>query len=168
MLVGWSLAFLYLGAIVISLFKYGLLGLVPVSHYVWFLFFQLVALLIYGSLFSAIGAACSELRDAQSMMGPAMIVMLLPMFVWMPILQAPMSTFARVLSLIPPLTPMLMMLRLSVPPGPPWWEVALSVILTAGFTLAAVWAAGKIFRIGILSQGQAPTFRRLVGWLWSR
>jgi ABC-2 type transport system permease protein len=167
-MVSLTLTVLYLGAIVFTIWKYGLADLVPGSHYVWFLLFQLLALLIFGSLFSALGAACSEMRDVQTMMFPAMLFMIIPMFVWMPILQSPMSTFARVLSLVPPLTPMLMMLRISVPPGPPWWEVVLGVVMTTGFMVVCIWASAKIFRIGILSQGQTPTMGRLVTWLWSR
>lgn len=166
--VSWTLSLLYVGGVVVTLWKFGFLELVPLSHYFWFLLFQFLALLIYGSLFSAIGAACSEMRDAQSLMTPAMLLVIIPMFVWMPILQSPMSPFARVISLVPPLTPMLMMLRISVPPGPPWWEVVLGVILTTGFMLGCVWGSAKIFRIGILSQGQTPSLGRLLGWLWSR
>jgi ABC-2 type transport system permease protein len=166
--VSFTLSILYLGAAIFVIWKYGFMDLVPLSHYFWFMFFLLLALLIYGSFFSAIGAACSEMRDAQSMIHPAILMMILPMFVWMPILQSPMSTFARVISLVPPMTPMLMMLRISVPPGPPWWEIALGAVLTTGFMLFCVWASAKIFRIGILSQGQAPTLGRLITWVWSR
>jgi ABC-type Na+ efflux pump permease subunit len=134
----------------------------------WFLLFQLLALLIFGSIFSAIGASCSEIRDAQSMMFPAMLLIMIPLFTWMPVLQSPSSTFARMVSLFPPATPMLMLLRIAIPPGPPWWEIVLGVVLTFGFMLACVWASAKIFRIGLLSQGQAPSLARLVAWLTSR
>ena len=61
-----------------------------------------------------------------------------------------------------------MMLRVSIPPGPPWWEITLGVVLTIGFMLVCVWASAKVFRIGLLSQGQAPSFKRLLGWVCSR
>jgi ABC-2 type transport system permease protein len=90
------------------------------------------------------------------------------MFVWIVVLKAPDSPFAVAVSLFPPATPFLMLMRLAIPPGPAAWEVALSVVLTAGFTLFCVWAAGKIFRIGVLAQGQPPSYRRLVQWIFSR
>ncbi|MGI9244662.1 MAG: ABC transporter permease, partial [Verrucomicrobiales bacterium] len=71
-------------------------------------------------------------------------------------------------SLIPTATPMLMFLRMAVPPGVPWWEVAIGVVGCAIFMLFAVWAAAKVFRIGILSQGQAPSLAKLVKWVFSK
>lgn len=167
-MVSLTLSILYLGVALFFLGRAEMLGAVPVSLFFWFLLFQLLALMIFGSVFSAIGAACSELRDAQNMMGPAVMLVLIPMFTWMPVLQSPSSTFSRVVSLFPPATPMLMMLRIAIPPGPPWWEIALAVVLTTGFMLACVWASAKIFRIGILSQGQTPSFKRLISWIVSR
>ena len=163
-----TLSLIYLGAAIFAVWKYDVAYLIPASHYFWFLLFQLLALFIYGSIFSAVGAACTEIRDAQNLMFPAMLGMLVPMWVFLPILQSPNSAFSRVMSLIPPFTPMLMMLRISVPPGPPWWEIALGVVLTILFMLGCVWASAKIFRIGLLSQGQPPSFAKLISWVFSR
>lgn len=165
-LTSFTLSLLYLGAIAFTLFHFGVSEFVPVTHYLWFLLFQLLALMMYGSMFSALGAACSEIRDAQSIMMPAMLLLMLPLFVWLPVIQSPSSNFARTLSLLPPLTPLLMMLRIFVPPGPPWWEILAGVILTFLFMLICVWASSRIFRVGMLFQGQPPSFRRLFGWLW--
>lgn len=167
-LVSLTLSTLYLGSAGFMLWKANLLHLVPPQIFLWFLLFQLLALLIFGSLFSAVGAACSEIRDAQNFMFPVMMLVMLPFFVWMPMMQSPNSTFARAFSLFPPATPMLMMLRIAIPPGPPWWEIALGILLTTLFMLICVWAAGKIFRIGLLSQGQTPTFAKLVKWVLSK
>jgi ABC-2 type transport system permease protein len=167
-MVSLTLSGLYLGSIGGVLWKAGLLSLVPSSLFVWFIFFQILSLMIFGSLFSAIGAACSEIRDAQNYMFPLMMLVMLPFFVMMPVMQSPGSSFARWFSLFPPATPMLMMLRIAIPPGPPVWEIVLGVVLTILFVLGCVWAGGKIFRVGILAQGQAPSFGRLLGWIFSK
>jgi len=167
-LVSLTLALLYIGALVAVLYRFDVLGLVPGTIWAWFFLFQLLALLIFGSIFVAIGAACSEARDAQSLMAPAMLLVMFPMFCWFIVLEAPTSPFARAISLFPPATPTLMLLRIAVPPGPPWWEVALAVVLTTAFAVLCVAAAGKVFRIGVLSQGQAPSFARLVRWVFSK
>jgi len=163
-LVSWTLSVLYLGGAAYLAARFAVP--VPPALFAWFLLFQLLALFIFGSIFSAIGAACSEIRDAQSLMMPAMLVVMIPMFVWLPVLKSPDSGFATAMSLIPPVTPFLMMLRLAVPPGPAAWEIAAGVLLTAGFTLATVWAASRGFRVGILSQGQTPSLTRLFRWVF--
>jgi ABC-2 type transport system permease protein len=60
---------------------------------------------------------------------------------------------------------MLMLMRLASHPSPPAWQVALGIALTTACTIAGVWAAGKIFRIGILSQGKTPSFGELIRWI---
>jgi len=166
--VALTLSALYLGAAYYTSVHYGVADRISPMVYVWFIIFELLALVMFGSIFSALGAACSEMRDAQSLMGPIMLLVMIPMFCLGPVLRAPDSSFSRAISLFPPATPMLMFLRIAVPPGPAWWELALGVALTVATALACVWAGGKIFRIGILSQGQAPTLGRLALWLISR
>lgn len=166
--VALTLSALYLGSAYIASVHYGLANRIAPQVYVWFIVFELLALVMFGSVFSALGAACSEMRDAQSLMGPIMLLIMIPMFCVGPVLRAPDSAFSRAISLFPPATPMLMFLRITIPPGPPWWELTLGVGLTLLAALGCVWAGGKVFRIGILSQGQAPTLARLALWLVSR
>jgi len=148
--------------------KFGQLGNVPGHLFAWFFLFQLLALLMFGSLFIAVGAACSEIRDAQNLMFPVMMVVVIPMLTWMAVLQSPASPFSRALSLFPPATPMIMFLRIAIPPGVPAWEIALGLVLTTLFMLGCVWASAKIFRLGILSQGQTPSIPKLVAWVFSK
>ena len=167
-MVSFTLSGLYLAGIGGLLWKAGVLNLVPPALVPWFVLFQLLSLLMFGSLALAVGSACSEIRDAQNFMFPLMMVVLLPYFVFLPIMQSPGSAFARWFSLFPPATPSLMLLRIAIPPGPPWWEIVLGVVLTTLCMLACVWAGAKIFRIGILAQGQAPSFGKLLGWILSK
>jgi ABC-2 type transport system permease protein len=167
-MVSVTLSLLYLGSVFSLLAKNGWLHFVPWELVGWFFVFQLMALFIFGSIFLAIGSACNEIRDAQSLMFPAMILVIVPMLVWMPIVQSPHSPFAVVMSLIPPFTPTLMMLRLATPAGVAWWELSVALLLTTFFMLFCVWAAAKIFRIGILAQGQAPSLLRLLSWIASK
>jgi len=168
MMVSLTLTVLYLGTTHAFLVINGFDDFVPLSLYAYFLLFQILAVMMFGSVCSAIGAACSEIKDSQNLMFPVVMFILIPMFTWMPVLQSPNSPFARLVSLFPPATPMLMLLRIAVPPGPPWWEVALGIGLTTCFMLACVYAAGKIFRIGILAQGQSASFKKMLSWILSK
>ncbi|MDA7497381.1 ABC transporter permease [bacterium] len=168
MLVSLTLSVLYLGSATYVAWDQGFLDLIPPHLFFWFFVFLILAILIFGSMFLAIGATCNEIQDAQSLMFPAMLMVMVPVMTWMPIIQSPTGSFARWMSLFPPATPMLMMLRMAVPPGLPLWEVLLGVVVAVGFTVLIVLAAGKIFRIGILSQGQTASFGRMVKWLLSK
>jgi len=95
-------------------------------------------------------------------------VVMVPYLMFIPVLESPASPFSRGVSLFPPATPMLMFLRIAIPPGPAWWEVALGLGLTVAFMLGCVWASAKIFRIGILSQGQAPSIPKMIRWVFSK
>jgi ABC-2 type transport system permease protein len=117
-------------------------------------------------VFIAIGAACSDLKDAQNMMTPAMLMLMLPMFTWFSVARAPDSPMALTLSMIPTAAPFLMLIRIAVPPGPPLWQVLASVVLTALAVVGAVYAAGRIFRTGLLMQGKAATLGEM--WRWVR
>ena len=139
---------------------------VSVGQIVWFVVYLVLAMLIYGSLFIAIGAAASDLKDAQALMTPCMLVFMAPLFIWMPVLRAPGSSLAVISSLVPFATPVLMTLRLALTPAPPAWQVALGFLLTLAATAALVWAGGRIFRTGILMQGKSATFAEM--WRWVR
>ena len=152
------------GAAVANYYGYG--DTIRGSDIAWLLLFLVMAAFMFGSIFITIGAACSDLKDAQGMMTPAMLIMMLPWMTWFAILNAPDSTVSITLSLIPSATPFLMLLRIMLPPGPPAWQIALSVVLTAATSVAAVYAAGKIFRTGLLMQGKAATFGEM--WRWVR
>jgi len=167
-LVSLTLSTLYLLSIVASLKRLDYLHLVPMDMVGWFFLFQVMAAFIYGAMFLAVGSACNEIRDAQSLMTPVMLMGMAPVFVWLPIAQAPHSPFSQVMSLIPPFTPVLMMIRLASPAGPAAWELALAIVLTGAFMVFCVWAAARIFRIGILAQGQSPSLLKLLKWIGSR
>ena len=131
----------------------------------WFMLYLVCAVLMFGSIFVSIGAACSDFKDAQSMMTPAMLIVMLPIFVWTSVLRAPDSALSVGMSLFPPATPFLMLLRLALRPSPPMWQVLLSVVLVLASVVVAVWAAGKIFRTGILMHGKSATVGEMLRWV---
>jgi ABC-2 type transport system permease protein len=152
------------GTAVAHRFGYG--DVVHATDLAWLFLFLLLASFMFGSVFITIGAACSDLKDAQGMMPPAMLLLMLPWLTWFAVLNAPDSPIAIGLSFFPTATPFLMLLRIMLPPGPPLWQVALSVAVTSAATVGMVYAAGKIFRTGLLMQGKAASFGEM--WRWVR
>jgi len=160
------LAVIYVTGGTIAARYFGYADVVRATDIGWLMLFLLMASFMFGSIFITIGAACSDLKDAQGMMTPAMLIMMLPWMTWFAVINAPESPVAVGLSLFPTATPFLMLLRIMLPPGPPLWQILLAVLLTAVTSVAAVFAAGKIFRTGLLMQGKAATFGEM--WKWVR
>ena len=128
--------------------------------------FLVLAVLMYGSLFIAVGAAAGDIKETQTLLMPVMLLACLPLFALGPIMQDPNGTVAVACSFFPFATPMLMVARQSVPPGVPGWQPAVGIVLVLATTLACVWAAGRIFRVGILMQGKGVKFGDLVRWVF--
>ena len=121
--------------------------------------------LLISSLLAAIGSACNELRDAQSMVFPLSLLTIIPMVCWFYIAEHPAAAFSLVLSFIPPITPFVMMLRVCSDPDTPVWQIAATLALLWGSVVTAIWAAGRVFRIGVLMYGKPPTPRELLRWV---
>jgi ABC-type Na+ efflux pump permease subunit len=162
--VSLTMVSVYLAGAYWALHHYGYAELFPTHLLVWFVVFMSLAVLMYGSLFSAIGAAVTDLKEAQSAMMPVILLAMLPMFVWLNVIRSPTATFAQLLSLFPPATPMLMLMRQAVPPGVPVWEPIVGVILVLVTTVVCVFAAGRVFRVGILMQGKGANVMQMLKW----
>ncbi len=159
------LTMVYLTGAAYAARRWGYLDVIDPRMLSWFVLFLLLAVLIYGSLFIAIGSACSDLKDAQNLMTPAMMLIMIPALMWPAVTRAPQSMLSIGASMFPPATPFLMLLRLALEERPPLWQVAGSVVLTLLTTIFIVWAAGKIVRTGLLMQGKGVTMRELLRWV---
>jgi len=131
----------------------------------WFLIFLPCATLFYGAMFQALSSAASDLKDAQSLLQPAMFVLIIGYVSSLLVIQAPESPLVVAMSFFPPMTPFTMMLRLAIAPGPPLWQAVLAAALLLASTVVSVWAAGRVFRVGLLMQGKPPNLPELLKWI---
>lgn len=162
--VSLTLVSIYLGLALIAANHYGFLSVLPPALIAWMLGFVALAVLLYGAVFLAVGAAVSDIKESQNLMMPMMIVLMAPLFVWTQVIAEPLGNFATILSLIPPMTPMLMPMRVAVSDAVPLWQPLLGFVLTLLTALVVVVAAGRIFRIGILIHGKPPKLGELARW----
>jgi ABC-2 type transport system permease protein len=163
--VSTLLAFIYIGGALSVASYWGYAGAASPAQLAWFALFLLMAVVLFGSLFIAIGAACTDLKDSQNLVTPVMLLVMLPMMTMGPILRAPDGMMATGLSMVPTAAPFLMMVRISMQPGPPLWQILLSVVLMLGMVVLCVWAAGRIFRTGLLMQGKSASFGEMIRWV---
>lgn len=157
-------ASVYIAGAALVLSRMGLARFIPFDIIPWFFVFLFLEIIMVGSMLAALGSACNDPKDAQNLTFPAMFPVFIPMFLIMPILQEPTSGFATWLSLFPPFTPMIMLLRKASPLGIPGWQPWAGLAGVLVFTLFSVWLGGRIFRVGILMQGGPPKLSRIIRW----
>jgi len=129
-----------------------------------FVVYFLLGYFFYAALFAGIGAAVNTAQEAQTLVFPVFMPLVLGTMCFPLVLQSPDSPLSTALSLFPPLTPLLMFLRITVL-TPPWWQIALSVALTGLSIAGVVWLAARIHRVGILMYGKRPTFPEMLRWV---
>jgi ABC-2 type transport system permease protein len=157
-------ALVYVIGGVFFLGRLGLNDIIPYHVIPWFFAFLVLEIVMVGSWLAALGSTCNDPKDAQNLTFPAMFPVFVPMFVFMPVLMEPTSGFATWLSFFPPFTPMLMLIRKAAPAGIPAWQPWVGLVGVVLFTGLAIWAGGRIFRVGILMQGGAPKLSNMIKW----
>ena len=117
-------------------------------------------------MMASVGSAVNDLREAQSLVTPAMLVLMVPLILWLPISEQPNGMLAVVMSFVPPATPFVMALRVAASSEPiAAWQVAASIVWGFACVAAFLWAGAKVFRVGVLMQGKPPTPRELLRWI---
>ncbi len=136
-----------------------------------FLFYFLGGYLFYASLFAAVGSAVNDdPQDAQTMMMPVTMPIILSIVVLTSAINNPGGPLAFWCSIIPFTSPVIMMARLpfGVPGTVPWWELGLSVVVLTGSFLFTTWLSARIYRTGILLYGKKVTWKEMFRWAFSK
>lgn len=163
--VGLMILLLYAGAGLLALIAATMLDLIAWQNLVYLLIYFVIAYFIVASLMAAIGAAVTELAEAQALMTPINLVLMIPMLLWLPIMRNPNGSFAQVCSFVPLINPFVMVLRISGPEKIPLWQIGSSIIIGIATVCVLVWMSAKIFRVGVLMYGKPPNFPTLLNWI---
>jgi ABC-2 type transport system permease protein len=143
-----------------------LLGVLQHSGLIYsFVVYFVLGYLLYAGAFLAIGSLCNTLKEAQNLMQPVMVIMMVPLLTMMFIPKDPNGTLATALSWIPPYTPFIMLNRAAA--DPPLFERVGTLVLLIVSTIGVLALSGRIFRLGILRTGQPPKFLELLRWVRS-
>jgi len=131
-----------------------------------FIIFFLGGYFIYSSLFAAIGSAMGDdMGEGQALVLPVTIPIILAIYiVFFAGIRNPDSGLMVFASLFPLFSPIAMPFRMAF--NPPWWQIALSLILVVAAAFFFVWLAGRIYRVGILLYGKKVTFKEIGKWMF--
>ncbi|MEO0753426.1 MAG: ABC transporter permease [Pseudomonadota bacterium] len=106
----------------------------------------LLGYLMYGSVFLAMGSLCDTVQEAQTLMSPMLVLLMVPLFMVFIAVSDPTSPMLAVMAWVPVFTPFLLILR--SPTDPALWEVVGQLCVMALATALVLWAAARVYRAG--------------------
>ncbi|MCU1321871.1 MAG: putative transporter [Acidobacteriaceae bacterium] len=131
---------------------------------IFFILYFIFGYLLYSSIAAALGAMVNAEQELQQLNMFLVMPLAACMFALTPVVTNPDSTFARIMSLIPFCSPLIMYLRISMG-HPQAWEIALSFVLMTITIYAILWVASRIYRVGVLMYGKRPNLPEILRWL---
>lgn len=122
----------------------------------------LPAYLLLAAFSTALGATLVETQEVQQLGGFSFLVLFLPLYLLVPLSQAPNGPLALAFTFFP-LTAVATIAVRSLLIEVPAWQVAVAAGTTLASGLLMVWLAGKAFRLSMLRYGQRLRWRELLG-----
>jgi ABC-2 type transport system permease protein len=126
----------------------------------WFLVYFLLGFLLYAALYAGIGSLVSRQEEVNQATLPLTMTIMVGYFGAIFTLSVPDSLGARILSIFPLTSPVVMVSRVIVG-DPAAWELALSIVLLVVAVVFALSLAARFYRSGVLMYGQKPSLRAL-------
>jgi ABC-2 type transport system permease protein len=164
-IVVWMIAALAISSTAwVSALMGGAHGPVSAMQTFYFVLYFVFGFLLYSSIAAALGAMTNSEQELQQLNMFLVMPLAFCMIMVFPIVRAPDSTLARVVSLIPFCSPLLMNLRTSLTYVAPW-EILTTIVLMSLTIFAIVWVSSRIYRVGILMYGKKPNLPEILRWL---
>jgi ABC-2 type transport system permease protein len=134
------------------------------SQLLFFLINYFIALITFMGLYAAIGSIFTNTQDAQSGMWPVMLLIMIPFFIAIGMQSNPNNEIARIASMVPFASLIVMPARITIVEVPAW-QFIMAIVINLATMLSIFRLAGKIYRVGILSTGKKPQWSEVVKWL---
>jgi ABC-2 type transport system permease protein len=165
MSAGLMILLIYSSLGITSLFFLARTDLIEMHLIAFLIIFFFIAFFTIAAMMAAVGSAVTDIHEAQALMMPIMLVVMVPMLLMMPIIYNPNGRMATVMSFLPPISPFVMVLRLSSSQPPPMWQAFVAIGIGLITVYIALKGAAKVFRIGVLMYGKPPNIATLIKWI---
>jgi ABC-2 type transport system permease protein len=138
---------------------------VPFVVYVYFVLFFLLGYFIYSTVYALVGSMVTTTQEGGQLALPIIMMLAVGFYLAFPVIRSPDSSFAFWVSMFPFFSPITMLVRI-VTQTPPFWQIALSLVIGFSTVVGLTWLAGRIYRIGMLMYGKRATTPEV--WRWVR
>jgi ABC-2 type transport system permease protein len=125
-----------------------------------FLVFFVIGLLQLSTLFAAGASLVNRTEDLGGLALPLILPIIAAFVVALAALDAPDTLLVVVMSYVPLLSPFVMFARIAVS-NVPLWQVGLSLVINVVALYAIAIFAGKVYRVGMLLYGRAPSLAQM-------
>ena len=123
-----------------------------------------LGLLIFVGLFATVGSIFEDPQDAQSGMWPVMLLIMIPFFISISMIENPSNPVASIASMSPFAAVIVMPAKMAMI-DVPLWQIILSTVVNILTVIAIFPVAGKIYRVGIMMTGKKPSWVEVIKWL---
>ncbi len=123
-----------------------------------------IGLVTFIGLFAMVGSIFDNPQDASSGVMPVMLLIIIPFFIALSMMDNPNRPVAEIASLCPFASIIVMPARMTLV-GVPAWHLLLATAINILTFVALFPIAGKIYRVGILRTGKKPKWSEVVKWL---
>lgn len=137
---------------------------IPPYIFIFFVVFFILGYFLYGTVYAAIGSMVNSEKEAQNLVMPVTMLLVIPLLLIVFIMKNPESSVSVTLSMIPFFAPVLMLLRVCIL-LPPIEQLAGSILILILTILFMIWVSSKIYRVGILMYGKRPNLKEILKWM---
>lgn len=136
---------------------------VPLVHYVYFGLFFLLGYFIYATIYALVGSMVTTAQEGGQLAMPIILILVVSFYLFLPVSRSPDSSFSFWVSMIPFSAPVAMLVRI-VTQTPPFWQIALSLLIGFGTVVSIMWIASRIYRVGMLMYGKRASIPEALRW----
>lgn len=132
---------------------------------VYFFIFFLLGFFIYATVYALIGAMVTTVQEGGQFAMFPIFFLVIGFYMSFTVIRDPNSNVSFWVSIAPFLAPITMPVRI-LAETPPFWQIALSILLNSLVITFLVWLAARIYRVGMLMTGKRATIPEV--WKWIR
>jgi len=131
----------------------------------FFLVFFVIGYFIYASIYALVGSAVTTVQEGGQFAMPVIMILLTGFYLCFAVIRDPNSTLSFWASIAPFIAPMTMPVRIMAE-MPPFWHIALAIVINCLTIAGLVWLAGRVYRVGMLMHGKRANIPEV--WKWIR
>lgn len=138
---------------------------IPFSYFVYFALFFLLGYFIYATIYALVGSMVTTAQEGGQLAMPIIVMLVVSFYLFLPVSRSPDSSFSFWVSMVPFSAPVAMVVRI-VTHTPPFWQIALSLLIGFSSVLVIMWLASRVYRVGMLMYGKRASIPE--AWRWAR